>query len=202
MPPSLFCRGRYTTRMQSSAFPARSRRPAGPLVAAAALALLVLVAAIAVGPRVAHHFTRVASVDRAGSGDLIHVHYTNLDGAPLTLAPYLGKPMLLNMWATWCPNCVVEMPALQRFAKAHPAITVIGIDEGEQAFKVRSYLAAKPTGYPIVLDPEQSVSEGIRAWGIPTSILLDREGRIVRMFTGSMSYRQMEAFASSALPPA
>ena len=97
------------------------------------------------------------------------------------LADYRGRVLVVNFWATWCPPCVEEMPALQR---AHQAllkddIVVLGIDIGEDEDTVFTFTADYPVDFPLLLDRDSSV---IGAWpikGLPTTFVIDPEGRLV-----------------------
>ncbi len=123
-------------------------------------------------------------------------------GPPLALATLRGRPLVVNFWATWCPPCLREMPALDRFARqfAGQSWQVLGLAvDSEQA--VAAYLAKNPVGYPIAL----AGSEGIdlsRSWGntqggLPFTVVLDKIGRVTHTHLGEVGEAQMVAWSAS-----
>jgi cytochrome c biogenesis protein CcmG, thiol:disulfide interchange protein DsbE len=106
----------------------------------------------------------------------------NLDGSKFDLAARRDKVVLLNLWATWCPPCRVEIPELQRLHDAYAArgfeVVGVSIDEGEPA-EVEQFVTDQKITYPIVLDPEQKLPNLLETSMLPTSLLIGRDGRIV-----------------------
>ena len=107
-------------------------------------------------------------------------------GALMSLDSLRGRVVLVNFWATWCEPCEREMPAMERLYEAMPRDTfelvAVAIDEKEadvQAFQDRYTLS-----FPILLDLDQSVYQSYQTMGVPESLLLDRDGRIVERYVG------------------
>lgn len=92
-----------------------------------------------------------------------------------------NKAVLVTFWATWCPPCREEIPDLiqlqERYGK--DGFTVLGVDVGESAAKVSAFMGKTGINYPVVLDTQQTVAAKYRVVGIPTSLLMDSEGRII-----------------------
>ena len=103
------------------------------------------------------------------------------DGMPRTLGDYAGRGLVVNLWATWCVPCVVEMPELQALARkvAGDGILVLPLssDRGGAEAVRRFYAANRIDALPVLLDPR---GEAARAWGsrgLPTTLVIDRQGR-------------------------
>ena len=107
--------------------------------------------------------------------------FTNGDDAPLTLADFRGRIVLLNLWATWCVPCRKEMPALDRLqAKlAGPgfAVVALSIDHRGRDAVARFYRELGLTSLGIYIDKSASVTYAVSAVGMPTTLLIDAEGR-------------------------
>jgi thiol-disulfide isomerase/thioredoxin len=104
----------------------------------------------------------------------------SLDGQAITLSELRGKPVLLNFWATWCPPCRAEMPALQKFHEQYgDQVTLLGINWAEDPETVRRFLERYDITYPNVLDRQGKAFVLYRLTGIPTTFFLDEE-RIIR----------------------
>lgn len=105
-----------------------------------------------------------------------------LDGSAFDLAGERDKVVLLNVWATWCGPCVYEIPELQALhVKYGPrGFEVVGasVDEGDPA-DVKAFADEHKMTYPVVLDPEGKVAGLLDASVLPTTVLIDRNGRIV-----------------------
>jgi thiol-disulfide isomerase/thioredoxin len=105
-----------------------------------------------------------------------------LDGKPLNLATEKGSVVFLNVWATWCGPCRFETPELQTLQNQYAAkgLKVIGVsvDEGETA-AVKTFVAEQKITYPIAVDPEGRIANLLQTTVLPTSLLLDRNGKIV-----------------------
>lgn len=121
--------------------------------------------------------------------------FPDLDGKPVALASFDGRPLVLNFWASWCPPCIGEMPMLDAFAKAHPEVHVVGIAV-EPAEAARDYLAGAPVSYPILLGSEGSPDEsqlfGNRRGVLPYTVLIGADGRIRKRRAGAFQEGELE----------
>lgn len=114
---------------------------------------------------------------------------TDLDGKPLSSASFKGKVVIVNFWATWCPPCRAEIPdlvALQE--KYRDSLQVIGVSEDDAAPEVvRRFAADHGINYPVVMTSRAitSLFPGVQA--LPTSFILDRDGRLVQKHVGMLS---------------
>lgn len=114
------------------------------------------------------------------------VDATSKASPDLALASLSGKVVLLNFWATWCEPCEREMPAMERLYEALPKddfeLVAIAIDDDRA--EVRSFQERYQLTFPILLDLDQKVYAIYQTMGVPESLLIDREGRIVERYVG------------------
>ncbi len=115
---------------------------------------------------------------------------TDLDGNPHSLAELRGKPVIVNFWATWCPPCRAEMPAMNRaWARiVKEGIALVAIDVGEDEDTVFAFTGEVPVDFPIWLDRDGGK---VAAWpvrGLPTTFVLDPQGRIVYRAIGGRDW--------------
>ncbi len=120
---------------------------------------------------------------------------TDLDGRSHSSSDWRGKVVLINFWATWCPPCRAEIPdliALQK--KYHDKLVIIGISEDEGTIEeVRRFADAQGVNYPIVMTtPElRKTFKGVAA--LPTTFVLDRDGRLAQRHVGMLNPARTEA---------
>lgn len=142
-----------------------------------------------------------AAATAAQPGDrLPSIVLPDLHGRELALASFQGRPLLINVWASWCGPCVEEMPALAAFAagQGEQGVQVLGLalDTPEA---VQAFLAQVPVGYPIVFDTpgpaDASVLLGNTQGLLPYSVLVDARGRIVKQKLGPFENGEIEAWA-------
>jgi len=105
---------------------------------------------------------------------------------PRRLADYRGKPVILNFWATWCPPCREEMPSMQRAHQALAAegIAVIAVNVGDDAAAIGEFLDEVPVDFPLPMDPESLVAQSYPLKGLPTTYVIDPQGRLVYVAEG------------------
>jgi thiol-disulfide isomerase/thioredoxin len=120
----------------------------------------------------------------------------DLDGKSHDLARLKGRVVLINFWATWCPPCRREMPSMQRLLQAlkGEAFDVLAVDVGEDADTIdvfTSQLDTRPT-FPILLDTRSHTLQAWKVAGLPTTFLIDRQGRIVASAIGGREFDHPE----------
>ena len=112
---------------------------------------------------------------------LPEIRFQGADGKSYTLSDFRGKVVLLNVWATWCAPCRKEMPALDRLQQklggAEFEVVALSIDSGGAAAVRRYYDEIGMRALAIYVDPTAEATGKLRTLGIPTTLLLDREGR-------------------------
>jgi thiol-disulfide isomerase/thioredoxin len=124
-----------------------------------------------------------------------------LNGSTSALDAYRGKIVVMNLWASWCPPCRAEMPDLQHLYQAYGPrnVVVLGVDQGESAQRVAAFAQSLGIHYPILLDQQQQYGRVYAALGLPTTIVVNRQGVVVRGFDGPLSYPQMAAAVTPLL---
>ena len=111
-----------------------------------------------------------------------------VDGKQVSLSQFKGKPVIINFWATWCPPCRLEMPALEEISHqaADKGFIILAVDQEEDAATVKSFLTQNQYDYLSVLDINGAVSTMYQVSGIPTSIFVDANGIVREMHSGTM----------------
>ena len=139
----------------------------------------------------------VGSVPGEHSPMLADVTLQTLDGTPTQLRSFAGKPVVLNLWATWCPPCRREMPVLSAAQAAREDVHFIFANQNESAEEVRRFLVTQ--GLPIqnVLLDRGSLASAYEAPGLPTTLFFDREGRLRRSHMGELSAPRLADYLSS-----
>ena len=112
----------------------------------------------------------------------------NLQGTAVDLAEFKGKPLVINLWATWCPPCVREMPVLHQAQVNHPEVNFVFINQGESAQRVGTWLDARKLPLRnVLLDADQQAPAAFNQRGLPTTLFFDAQGRLVSARTGELS---------------
>ncbi|MCS5695131.1 TlpA family protein disulfide reductase [Desulfofundulus thermocisternus] len=121
---------------------------------------------------------------------------TTADGEELSLSDFRGRPVVLNFWATWCPPCRAEMPAIQSFyEKTGREIHVLAVNltaSERSAARVKDFLDAGGFTFPVLLDTRGDVAREYLVRAIPTTFFIDREGIIRARHTGSLTLEMLE----------
>jgi thiol-disulfide isomerase/thioredoxin len=111
-----------------------------------------------------------------------------LQGDPAHLADFQGKPMVVNLWASWCPPCRREMPILEKAQDRREGITFVFVNQGEGRKAIRSYLGGEGLELEnLLLDRRRTIGERVGAQGLPTTLFYDRQGRLVDAHMGALS---------------
>jgi cytochrome c-type biogenesis protein len=126
------------------------------------------------------------------------VQFTKLDGSPLRLSDLRGRVVLLNFWATWCIPCRSEIPTLSAMQKDFEArgLSIVGVSYDDTADLVQQFQKELPQSYQVVLGGRE-VGSQLPASPLPTTYIIDREGRIREKLIGE---RSRQAFESSIRP--
>jgi len=103
---------------------------------------------------------------------------TSLDYRTTRLSQFKGRPVLLSIGATWCPDCRTEAPLLEEVHKAFPGLVVLMLDSKESPYDVQKFADEFGITHPILLDRDGSVSKLYQVFAIPTELFIDADGII------------------------
>lgn len=169
-------------------------------------ALLFAVGLIWIGGSENRELQAVSTLgERGGSGQIATVADSNgvqlapdftlqlLDGGTITLSDYRGeKPVILDFWASWCPNCRRDMPKLSGWYKKYrDQVEVIGVNLQERETTIRRFIDSTGIAFPIALDPKAQAS---RSYGVQYTnfhVLIDKEGAVTGVVPGDISESQI-----------
>jgi cytochrome c biogenesis protein CcmG/thiol:disulfide interchange protein DsbE len=126
----------------------------------------------------------------------------SLDGHQVSLADYAGQVVLINFWATWCPPCKEEIPAIERAYEAHrdEGFMVLGINDGEALGVVQAFAGELGITYPVLIDRRRDVAAQYRRRGLPLTVIVDRAGVIQVRHEGYLTAGQLDRYLSRLLP--
>jgi peroxiredoxin len=115
----------------------------------------------------------------------------DLSGKAVKLSDYRGKLVLLNFWASWCPPCREEMPSLQKLHEKLKekkfALLAVSIDRGGNP-PLKSFIDRGGYTFQVLLDPEGRVASRYQVISIPTTFVIDRQGKIVERILGGRDW--------------
>lgn len=135
----------------------------------------------------------IPAVDRQTAPDF---EIENLVGSNTALADYKDKIVLLNFWATWCMPCRAEMPSMETVWKKYKeqgfVVVAISVDEGSKG-RIETFSKLLDLSFPILLDPKSEVSDLYKVSNMPTSFLIDRNGKIISRIVGTEDWTSPEA---------
>ncbi|PLR78576.1 alkyl hydroperoxide reductase [Bacillus sp. V3-13] len=119
---------------------------------------------------------------------------TSLTGETVKLSDFKGKKVMLNFWATWCPPCKAEMPAMEKFyqqMKDEVAVLAVNIDPTND---VKGFTEEQGVTFTILLDDQEEASKIYQIISIPTTFYIDEAGIVRNKHIGAMTEEQMTHF--------
>jgi len=142
-------------------------------------------------PELSHKLTRLEKPYEPANFTLL-----DMDGKSHSLHDYRGRVVLINFWGTWCPPCIREMPSLERLYqnlrdKNFIVLAVNQWEDQDHVFAFMGQLDVFPT-FPVLFDPDSRVSEAFGVKGLPTSYVLDKQGRVIYRAQGGREFDNPE----------
>jgi peroxiredoxin len=121
----------------------------------------------------------------------------DIDGKTHRLSDYRGEVVIINFWATWCPPCREEMPSMARAAALieDDGIRMLAVNVGENEDTIFQFTANYPVSFPLLMDLDSQVTEAWPIRGLPTTFVVDPEGRIAFRAIGGREWDEDEILA-------
>ncbi len=122
--------------------------------------------------------------------DFPDISFSDTENRIHSLSEYKGSVILLNFWASWCPPCRGEMPAMENLADElkDTEFVMLPINVQESADMVESFTKEFDIGFPVYLDIKAEAAKAVGVTGLPTSILIDRDGKAIAVVTGALEW--------------
>jgi thiol-disulfide isomerase/thioredoxin len=145
---------------------------------------------------------KLATRERNDLSDLWQMQFDTPEGGKLAMQSLKGKPLLINFWATWCPPCVEELPLLERFYRQNKAksIQLVGL-AADKPEAVRTFLKKLPLTFPIGITDLSGIalskSWGNLTGGLPFSVMLAADGRVMQRKIGKLSEDDLRVWLSA-----
>lgn len=163
------------------------RKPLGATALAGLLAWVTLSLALALFQR------QTLSIPRT--------ELLTLDGATTQLTEHSGRPLVVNLWASWCPICRRTMPVLATAQAQRDDVEFAFVNQGESESAIREYLARTNLElHGVLRDPASATAGEIRSGGLPATLFFDAEGRLVETHLGALSPASLAAMLLRIAP--
>ncbi len=122
---------------------------------------------------------------------------TTIEGRTIDSSRLRGNVVLVNFWATWCGPCKEEMPALKRLKEsfAGKSFELLAVTTDQQVEGIRTFVQALGLEFPVLLDNTKDVSAAFAVRGLPTTVLIDRQNRLVGRAVGPRAWDSAESVA-------
>lgn len=114
----------------------------------------------------------------------------SVSGQTRKLSNFRGKVVLVNLWATWCPPCIAEMPILDQLSQDYSSrgLVVLGVAGDENTDDVRDFLSKSPVKFEVLLDPDGAIGTQYGITGYPETFFVDRDGNLRDKYIGSVPH--------------
>jgi len=134
--------------------------------------------------------TASATPGEVGIGDILRNEpMQGLTGYSLMLSDYRDKPLIINVWASYCPPCLAEMDSLERLQKRYSKdLNVIGISIDDYPDRAKVFLRKAKTTFPHYIDHELKLENMLGADSIPLTLLIDAHGRVLHKVRGAQEW--------------
>jgi peroxiredoxin len=145
---------------------------------------------------------RTGAVDPLVVGDrALDFTLPDIDGNEIALSSLVGKPVIINFWATWCPPCRLEMPEMQEAYEAYQdqGLVILVVNQQEQEEDIRAFFDEMGFTYTPLMDTNGDVGRAYGVVGLPSTFFVDRAGTISAVHRGMLSREQIDAYLAEIL---
>lgn len=155
----------------------RNNPKSGPIFAA-----LLTTAVLGIGGTLSMDLTK------RSAPELVSLELNDLDGNPRNLGEFRGRPLVINLWATWCPPCVREMPVFQKAQQDYPEIGFVFLNQAESAGVIKQFLDKyQITIDNLLLDQKAQIAHQYGSQLLPTTLFFDVNGKLADVRLGELS---------------
>lgn len=119
----------------------------------------------------------------------------DIEGNNVKLEVQFGKPLLIHFWATWCPQCIEELPMLAEFQKDHTDIKVLAVSEDEDISNLKNFFKNGTGGLTILQDADGKVADSFKSYKVPETFLVNKEGKFLYRFIGAVEWNDPKIWA-------
>ena len=126
----------------------------------------------------------------------------DMNGEKHQLSDYKGKGVFLNFWGTWCKPCEREFPLMDKQYQVYKdqGLEILAVNIGESDFAVQKFIDRKGLTFPVLIDDKKSVMETYKINPLPTTLLINPNGKIEKVITGEMSEAMIKDYMEQILP--
>lgn len=126
---------------------------------------------------------------------------TDFEGERFELSDFEGKPLVVNFWASWCPNCVAEMPDFERVHQATAGeIGFLGINQSDARNAAEELARQTGVTYRLASDPQGEIFNAFGGAGMPTTVFIDASGAVVDVVVGQLSKETLTEYVERSFP--
>ncbi len=165
----------------------------------ASAGFLALVAVVAVGVVTARGTGAAEPIVQAAGEPVSFSGTDPVTGKRVSLDKFAGKPVVINVWGSWCPGCVAEAEDLRDFAADHPEVQLVGVDMQDSTSAAQAFYERWHWTHPSVFDPDASIAFSLGLQGTPSTFFLDRQHRLVTRIVGETDYAGFERALEATL---
>jgi peroxiredoxin len=119
----------------------------------------------------------------------------DINGKSVSLSSFKGKVVLLNFWATWCPPCRAEIPAMNKLNQLlkNKGLVILAVSTDRSVDDVKDFLSSVPVNFTVVTDEKLAVTRNLyKVFMVPTTFLIDKRGIIVKKYFGERNWTEPE----------
>lgn len=126
----------------------------------------------------------------------------DMNGERHQLSDYKGQGVFLNFWGTWCKPCEREFPLMDKQYQQYKdkGLEILAVNIGESEFAVQKFIDRKGLSFPVLIDGNKSVMETYKINPLPTTLLINPEGKIEKVITGEMNEEMIKEYMEQIIP--